>query len=743
MTTRRQFLITVGATAAGALVVGYRAAGAAAADGTAQALGDYVMLGGDGLVQIVAKNPDMGQGTKTLLPMLIAEELDVDWDRVRVTFAPVDGHRYPLQWAGGSMAVPLNWDMMRQVGAAARALLVQAAAMQMNVAADSLTTRSGEVIHAASGRRIAYAALAAAAARLPAPDAKTLKLKDARDYRIIGHSQGGIDTPAIVHGEPIFGIDTVVPGMKYAVYVKAPVYGARLKTADLDAVRKAPGVEQVFVLDGIRPPAGAQIGLAPGYAPGVAIVGRNWWLVNQARALLKPEWDDGFGAVHDSAAYDAQARKLLAAPGKRLVDKGDVDAALASAAHRIEADYQTPFLPHLTLEPQNCTVRPTAAGLEIWAPTQFPNEGRDLVAQTLGLKPQAVTVHMRRCGGGFGRRIMNDVMVEAAAIALKAQVPVKLLWSREDDVAFDYYRPGNYHRLKAGLDAQGRLTAYAVHGVTFTREGKLIDGGEINADLAPAAIAPHYRIEQSDIALIAPTGWLRAPISNALAFVHEGFLDELALAAGVDPLQFRLMQMRLHRDAPATPSSEEGEPAYDLRRMIAVLELVAERSGWGKAPRQPGTGFGVATYFSHRGYFAEVAQVKVDADGQWRVVKVWVVGDCGAVIINPVNAQAQVQGAVIDGISHLRNAVRFDRGQSAQAQFSDFDLVRMPDAPQVDVHFHVTANPVTGLGEPALPPVVAAIANAIHDACGARLRTVPVTPAMIQQARTDRKASAA
>ncbi|WP_408589859.1 molybdopterin cofactor-binding domain-containing protein [Novosphingobium sp.] len=743
MTTRRQFLITVGATATGALLVGFDVQNAARAEGAAQAVGDYVVLGQDGILQIFAKNPDMGQGTKTMLPMLIAEELDVDWDRVRVAFAPVDGRRYPLQWAGGSMAVPINWEMMRQVGAATRAVLVQAAATRLKVAPESLITRSGQVIHPATGRRIDYSSLALEASRLPAPDPNALKLKEAKDYRIIGTPHTGIDTPAIVHGEPIFGIDTVVPGMKYAVYVKSPVYGAKLKHADLDAVRKAPGVEQVFALEGIKPPAGAQIGLAPGYAPGVAIVGRNWWLVNQARNLLNAQWDDGYGASHDSAGYEAQAHTLLAGSGKRLTDKGDVEAALAKAAHRVEAEYRTPFLPHLTLEPQNCTVSPTATGLEIWAPTQFPNEGRDLVAQTLGLKPEAITVHMRRCGGGFGRRIMNDVMVEAAAIAIKAQVPVKLLWPREDDVAFDYFRPGNYHRLKGGLDESGRLIAYAVHGVTFTRDGKLIDGGEINADMAPAAIAANYRLEQSDIAAIAPTGWLRAPISNALSFVHECFCDELANAAGVDPLQFRLTQMRAHLNEPPPPSGEPGEPTYDLRRMVPVLERVAERSGWGKAPRKPGIGFGVATYFSHRGYFAEVAKVKVEADGQWRVLKVWVVGDCGSTIINPVNAEAQVQGAVIDGISHLRNEVRFDKGAPAQTQFSDFDLVRMPDAPQVDVHFHITDNPPTGLGEPALPPVVAAIANAIHDACGARLRNLPSTTAMIQSGRTDGASKAA
>ncbi len=734
--SRRELVLSLGATAAGAMVLSFGLRTQAAAGGGA-ALGNYVTLAPDGAVTLLARNPDMGQGAKSLLPMLIAEELDVDWDRVRVEFAPADAKRFESQYAGGSLATPDNWEPMRRVGAAARAVLVAAAATRLKVDPAILTTAHGRVIHAASGRSLAYGDLAAEAARLPLPDPKTLKLKDPKDFTILGRSHIGVDTPAILAGEPIFGIDMVLPGMRHAVYVKSPVYGAKLVSADLAAARSMPGVEQVFAVEGIAPPAGAQIGLAPGIAPGIAIVARNWWQANAARKALNAVWDDGFGAAHDSEVYDRRAAELLKTPGEVQRAKGDVDAALTSAHRRLEAVYEAPFLAHLTLEPQNCTVSPTAAGLEIWAPTQFPNDGRDAVAKTLGLPLEAVTVHMRRCGGGFGRRIMNDFMVEAAVIAHRAKVPVKLLWTRTDDIGHDYYRPGTYQRLTAGLDAAGRVTAYDTHAVSFSRDGKLVDGGEIDLDAAPGHLAESSRLRRSLIPTIASTGWLRAPASNALSFIHESFWDELAHAAGQDPIAFRLAHLRARLGTPVAPPTEEGEPQYDVRRMIPVLELVRQRSGWGTAPLPAGVGLGVAAYFSHRGYFAEVAKVRVAPSGDWKVEKVWVVGDVGGIILNPTTAHAQVEGAVTDGIGHMLTAIRFEKGRAAQANLNDLTLMRMSAAPEVDVHFHLTDNPPTGLGEPALPPVIPAVANAVFAACGARVRTLPMTAERIQAARAD------
>ena len=430
--TRRDVLLSLGATAGGAMVLHYGIvtpvlAASPAGDGApppAAALGEYVMIEADGTVTLLARNPEMGQGSKTLLPMLIAEELDVDWRRVKIEYAPVDAKRFVMQFAGGSMAVPLNWEPMRRVGATARAVLVQAAAERWKVSPGTLSTRDGHISHAATGRRIGYGEVAADAARLALPDPKTVTLKDPKQFVILGKSHRGVDTAAILDGQPLFGIDTVVPGMKYAVYVKSPVSGARLKHADLQAARAMPGVEDVFVIEGIAAGAGGQIGMQPGIAPGVAIIGGNWWQLNQARTALKAEWEDGFGAGHDSDAYDSRARQMLESAGEMRSQKGDVDGALARSTTRVEAIYETPWLPHLTLEPQNCTARPTAKGVEIWAPTQFPSEGRGLVAATLGIDVGEVTVHMRRCGGAFGRRIMNDFMVEAAMIATHAKAPI-------------------------------------------------------------------------------------------------------------------------------------------------------------------------------------------------------------------------------------------------------------------------------------------------------------------------------
>lgn len=750
MTSRRELLLSLGTTAAGAMVLGFgftgrgraASAGVGAAAQSATTLGEYLMIEPDGTVTLMARNPDMGQGAKTLLPMLIAEELDADWHRVKIEYAPADAKRFVSQYAGGSMSVPDNWDPMRRVGAAGRAVLVQAAANRWRVDAGSLSTQRGYVMHAASGRKIGYGEVAADAARLAPPDPMSLLLKDPKQFVILGKSQRGVDTAAILDGRPLFGIDTVVPGMKYAVFVKSPVPGARLKSADLHAARAMPGVEDVFSVDGVAPGAGGQIGLKPGIASGIAIIGRNWWQVNRARTALQAEWDDGSGAEHDSGVYDSLALKMLESAGETHTRKGDVDEALAKSATRVEAVYQTPWLPHLTLEPQNCTARPTAKGVEIWAPTQFPNDGRDIVAATLGIDVNDVTVHMCRCGGGFGRRIMNDFMVEAAVIAMRAKAPIKLLWPREDDVAHDYYRPGNYHRLRAGLSGKGEVLAYYAHGVSFSRDGKLVDGGELDADAAPGLLAPTFRLEQSLIPTIIPTGWLRAPADNSLSFVHESFWDELAVAARRDPVQFRLEHMRASFAHPLAEPTEEGEPPYDVRRMVAVLELVAQRSGWGqhavgRQPPQKGVGMGVATFFSHRGYVAEVAKVRVDDHGVWNVEKVWVVADVGPIILNPTTAEAQVEGAVIEGVGQLMAEIRFDKGRAVQTNLADFRLMRMPAAPEVDVHFHLTANPPTGLGEPALPPVIPAVANAVFAACGARIRSLPLTAEKIMAARTD------
>jgi isoquinoline 1-oxidoreductase beta subunit len=385
------------------------------------------------------------------------------------------------------------------------------------------------------------------------------------------------------------------------------------------------------------------------------------------------------------------------------------------------------------LEPQNCTAAPTRdGGVEIWAPTQEPGSGGDLVAKTLNLPRDKVIVHMRRAGGGFGRRLETDYMVEAATIALKAQKPVKLLWTREDDVGHDFYRPGSFHKLRAGLDADGKVIAYAVHGVTFTYNGKTAQGGGIDGDQFPGAVVENYRFEQSAIPTIFRTGYLRAPSSNGLGFVHESFWDELCRAGGRDPVAHRLAHMDAHAAQPFTGKG------YNAARMRAVLQAVADRAGWAGRKAAPGIGYGVACYFSHAGYFAEIAKVKVTKEAgnalEWQVLKVWCVGDVGSTIVNPSGARNQVEGAILDGIGSLRQEIHFDKGAARELNYDAIPMMRMSKAPQVDVHFLASDNPPTGLGEPALPPVLPAVANALFNATGVRVRDLPLLPEKLVKA---------
>ena len=724
-TTRRLFL-TTGALAGGGLMLGFGLVACAkkSVAGPAAPLSDYVAIALDGTVTLFAKNPEIGQGVKTSLPLLIAEELDVAWADVKIETADSDPKRYGDQFAGGSMATTLEYMPMRQVGAAARWLLIEAAARRMKVPHDAFTTKAGKVIHK-DGKTFGYGELTADAAGLTPPDPAKLTLKDSKDFVLIGKPQKGYDSPRIVRGEPIFGIDMTLPGMHYAVFVKAPVYGARLLSCDLTAAKAARGVKDVFVLKGTD---------MHGLTDGIAIVATGWWYAQAARDLLKPVWDEAAGAKHDSAVYAGQAAALLAHGGEVSQKRGDPDGALQRAARTFDARYDVPFLAHVPMEPQNCTARVTAEGAEIWAPTQLPNDGKALVATTLGIDAAKVTVHMRRCGGGFGRRLENDYMAEAAAIAQKAGVPIKLVWAREDDVAHDFFRPGAYFRVRAAVDAGGKLDAYVAHNVTFSRDGKVVNGGEVAGNAFAEAVAPHTRTEFSKIATTIPTGYLRAPVSNALAFAHECFCDEIAHGVGQDPIAFRLSHLEAHQAAYNGDRFESYNPA----RMAAVLKAVAARSGWGK-PALKGKvysdGMGVATYFSHHGYFAEVARVRVADDGTWRVLKVWVAGDVGNQIVNPSSARNQVEGAVMDGIGAMAAEITFSRGRAVQTNFQDIPMMRMPRAPEVDVQFVPSDFPPTGLGEPALPPVIPAVANAIFAACGARVRQLPLTAERVQAAR--------
>ncbi len=694
------------------------AAGPGVPDATV--LNAFIRILPDNSVIIGAKNPEIGQGIKTMLPMLLADELDVTWEQVKIEQTDANEKAYGPQVAGGSTATPMNWLPARQAGAAARAMLVGAAAAQWSVDAASLKTSAGRVIHAASGRSATYASLAKAAAAQPAPDLAKVALKKPDEFHIIGTPRKGVDTPKIVRGEPLFGIDTRLPGLLHAAIVKCPAIGGTLVSHDVSAVKAAREVVAVVPISSGQCPAGKQ--------DAVAIVGTSWWAVQKLRDKLVVQWDIAAQQGFSTELYAKQAAEALAkAPDATVFKAGYADAALSKAAKVITGDYSYPFLAHATLEPQNCTALWHADGTaEFWAPTQNPGNGRKDVAAMMGIAPEAITIHMTRIGGGFGRRLMNDYMVMAAQVAKAVPGrPVKLLFDRTDDLRNDYYRPGGWHRFTAGLDASGALTAFKDHFVTFGANGKPIRAADMPASEFPASVVPDTHLMQSFLATNLTTGWLRAPTSNAMAFVYQSFMDEVAEAAGTDLPALMLRTLGEPRDLP----TERPNIVFSTARARAVIERVVAFAGWtGKPSAVPGKGRGFGFYFSHRGYFAEVVDVTV-ADGAVKVDKVWIAGDIGSQIINPLNAEHQAQGAAIDGLAQalVWQPIVQEAGAVQTVTFSDFPLLRMDAKPaEIAISWVKNDYPPTGLGEPTLPPVIPAVANAIRAATGKRLRSLPL-----------------
>ncbi|HVY15321.1 MAG TPA: molybdopterin cofactor-binding domain-containing protein [Rhodopila sp.] len=724
MTSRRFFLKASAAAGGGLLLRAVLPLPAWAADAQADRLTAFIEVSPDGFVTIRSKNPEVGQGIKTMLPMVIAEELDIDWPHVRIEQAPLDPEVFGPQFAGGSMATPMNYMPMRRAGAVGRAMLVRAAAEQWGVSVTELRTQDGVVHHDPSGRSIGYGALASAAAAVPVPSPDSVTLKDPKDFRIIGRPIHGVDNPKIVTGQKLFGIDMVRPDMLIAVFEKCPVFGGKIASANVDAIKALPGIHDAFIVrgNGGRDPQGV--------ADGVAILAKNWWVANTARQKLRITWDQG-AAVHQSSRRFAEEAAQLSGrtPRTSLRHDGDPDGALKTAAHVVEANYAYPFLSHIPLEPQNCTAHWQDGKVTLWAPTQNPAPGRKLVAEALGIGQANVTVNMLRIGGGFGRRLRNDFMAEAAWISRQAGgVPVKLLWSRQDDVRHDFYRPAGFHFLRGGLDGSGKLIALTDHFVTFSRDGKLADSAGLNEYEFPAALVPNLSYGMSMMDLAAPTGPLRAPRSNALGFVFQSFVDELAEQAGQDPLAFRLAILGEPRVIRSSPGRPDPRADFDTGRMRAVLEKVAQVSDWSNRHTLPQrSGKGLAFYFSHMGYFAEVVQTTVSPAGDIKLDHVWTVGDVGSQIINPLNAVNQVQGAALDGLgAALGQAITIDGGRVMESNFDAVRPLRMDQVPPVEVHFLTTDHPPTGLGEPALPPVIPALCNAIFAATGKRIRTLPV-----------------
>ncbi len=708
MMDRRAFL-KVSMLASGALLVGcgrISPTGPGDAEKETWVANLYVRIDTDGTITIVSKNPEAGQGVKTAFPMVVAECLNVDWKNVSVEQAPLDD-RYGRQVIGGSRGTPDGWDDLRIAGTAARHLLVTAAAKDWGVPPGECSAEKGVVVHAASGRSARYESLLDAAAQLDVPDVDELDLKSRpSDFSLLGTFVPGVDNLKIHTGQPLFGCDVRLDGMLYAVFEKCPTFKGKVGEANVEEIRNLPGVTHAFVVDGTDDPEGLQ--------SGVAIVATTWWAANSARRRLRVSWvTDHSDSTMD---YDRQAKALLEQAGEVLRSDGDVDAALDRATEVVEATYYYPFVSHANMEPQNCTAHYRESGkLEFWAPSQNPKAGRELVARTLGIPESRIHVNLTRIGGGFGRRLRSDFMAEVAWIAREVGQPVQLQWTREDDMRHDFYRPAGWHRFRAGLDADGRMTAFDHHFVTFGADGRPISGADLSPDHYPAGLVPNFRLRQSLIATNVPTGPWRSPGHSAYCWCYQGFFDEVALKAGRDPLEFRLDLL----------SRSYGETQMDRERASNTLKLAAEKAGWGTRELGANRGLGIAFHFSHRGYVSHVAEVVADGSSV-RVEKVFSAVDIGP-IINLSGAKNQVEGCVVDALSTAHLEITFADGAARQSNFNDYELLRIGQAPEVECHFIQSDNSPTGLGEPPIAAATPAITNAIFAATGTRVRELPLS----------------
>lgn len=737
MSVDRRTFVRVSSTAAGGLLLAYHLGrDAAAAVGPFRPNG-YVRIDPDGSVTLWAKNPDMGQGVKTALPMMIAEELDVDWDRVRVEQAELNSAWYGGQGAGGSDGVFSDGPLGQRAGAIARAMLVTAAAQAWNVEPSSCETDRGVVHHRASGRSLTYGALAGAAAALPVPNVPkdAPPLKDVTHHRIVGTPTRGVDTPKIVVGEPIYGLDAHLPGMLYAVIDKCPVHGGNPARIDSARALAVPGVRRVVTIEGHTNPTYL--------TPGVAVVADSTWAAMKGREALHVEWDEGGGAAESSAQLSAKFHELAGTPGSIVRNTGDVERALASATFSVDAIYEAPFLAHATLEPQNCVAHVHDGRCDVWGPLQMPTSGSRVVADVLGIPREAVDVHVTRIGGGFGRRLVSDYAAEAATISKAVNAPVQVVWSREDDMRHDYYRPASLHHVRAGLDDRGHICAWdhqlmSVSRNAYRRDPEAAYSTEIyglltfktadakddfNSDLVPTLI-PNYRLTYADVASAIPRGALRAPSHNFNAFVVQSVIEELAHASGRDSIQLRLADLG---EAADYPSTRQDPAPYNPSRVRGVLKLALEQSSWG-SPLPPGGGRGVAVHYTFGSYCAQVAEVSVDAN-RLRVHRVVAAIDVG-LPVNPLNLEAQTQGGILDGLSAaLFGNITIERGRTVQSSFETYPLLRNRDAPEIEVHIVPSREFPTGFGEIALPPIAPAVANAIFAATGVRIRRLPIVAA--------------
>lgn len=696
--TRRKFLQQIALTSGG-LMLGFKWDSARAemptildaADPMAvPSFNSYLSIATDGTINIFSPNPELGQNIMTSFAQIVAEELDADWTKVRVSQAPLDTQKFDRQLTGGSGAIPHSWMRLRKAGATARWLLLNAAAQQWNVPANECTADSGFIIHTPSKKKLGYGELATAASSIEVP--KEVPLKDRKDFKLIGKPIKNVRNKEIVTGKPLYGLDVYKEGMVHAMIQRPPAFGTKIKSIDSAAAKAAPGI-----LDVVQ------------FQQNVAIVGNSTWQIMKAKKLLKVEYEKE-GKIESSADHDAIFSSLMDGTKVTVHRKdGDVDAAFTGAAKIIKGEYQCPFLPHNPLEPMNFFAHVKEDGVELVGPTQTPQAARQAVSKLVNIPQEKITLEITRLGGGFGRRLKFDYVVEAAELSSIIKKPVKVIWSREDDMMGGSYRPSVRYRFEAALDAQGNLIGYKLRGVGINA------GNSTRHDNFPSGAVPNLLIESANHESPITTGAWRAPTTNFLAFAEQTFLDEVAEAAGKDPVQFRLELLDKARKTPV------GKITYDIERFDNVIRQVAEKSGWGK---KKGVFQGFSVYFSHASYVGQVCEVAMK-DGKPEVEKIYAVSDCGQVI-NSSGALQQVMGAIVDGYGHaMFGKLSFTEGMAEQNNFNTYRLIRMKEIPEIEASFVDNGKDPTGLGEPALPPTGGAVANAIYKATKQRLKKQP------------------
>ena len=707
--SRREFLKVTGVAGTG-LVLGFHLplAGCAGKEVSASTDGfipnAWLRIDPDGQVTLWVHRPDMGQGTRTSLPMILADELEVEWpkfQRQQADAAPMEV--YGSQTAGGSTSIRTSWAPLRQAGATARAMLIAAAAAEWGVAPTACRAYAGSVVHDPSGRTLRYGELAEKAATLPVPEDPPLK--DPKDFHIIGKPLPRLDHPARVSGEAMFGMDVTVPGMLYACLARCPVFGGSVTGYDAAAAKAVEGVRDVVEIQS-----------------GVAVIADSTWAAMKGREALRPQFDPGPSADLSSASIARLFDERQAEPGVATRADGDPDAALASAARTFEAVYEVPYLSHSPMEPMNCTADVREDSCEIWAPTQAPQWGYQAAAEITGLPPQRIALHVTLSGGGFGRRLMPDFVSEAVQVSKAVGAPVKLVWTREDDTHHGWYRPASRHLMSGGLDASGRMVAWK-HRVVAPSIGATVSGADERAAAGEATdgaanlpyAIPNIRVDYCMANTAVPVGWLRSVYNTQTPFANECFFDELAHAAGKDPYEFRMELLQNHP------------------RHKGVLELAAQKAGWGE-PLPAGRYRGIAVHYSFYTYVAQVAEVSVNDDGTVKVHRVVCAVDCGRVV-NPDGVTAQMEGGIVMGLTAaLKGAITIENGRVVQSNFHDYPLLLISEMPELEVHLVPSTENPTGVGEPGLPPIAPALANAIFAATGKRIRRLPIRPEDLRRA---------